>query len=538
MRQFATQQIFTVFVAVLLLSPVVAVAQSASQDFTINTQVGENTEPPTVPDPVTATPIADTQINVEWGASSDPFGVAGYQVFRDGSQVATTSATLFEDTGLQASTTYAYFIRAFDVAGNISSSSVTVATTTFAAPTPPPVVEPPDQPRAQSGRAPDPQLLTYALVPGATSAYLSFSTNVPTRYIIRYGRTGEYELGTIETEVFRAEHSTILSDLQPGSTYQYELLVRDRYQQSEVVRRASFTTEPRFPIQTLPNVRNLQAVPISSDVLLRWEMPDIELLAGVRVVRNHHFFPRDPFDGEVVYQGRAESFTDSGALSERARQYYTVFVMDLSDNFSSGAIAVADRRDAVSDPLPEPLPEIIPPIPTTTDPDLEPLDLRFTDITFIQADQEYIPDADRVELDTRTSFVLRVPVERTPPHLKIITATISRLEGRPGQDTYLLRRDPDGRYYEAEIDRLGLVGEHQVIVSIYDLQNEVQYQLTGTIGASTVSAQLVEEDEPWYLSFGYWFAGFLTLTLLLFWLWRLLLLLLVGSRAVGISRSH
>ncbi len=499
-------------------------AQMGSDSFVITTQVGENTEPPTVPDPVTATPIADTQINVEWGASSDPFGVAGYQVFRDGLQIATTSATLYEDIGLQASTTYSYFIRAFDGAGNISSSSVTVSTTTLATIVPP-TVDPESEQVRQSGRAPDPELVSYQLVPGAVSARMTFGTNVPTRYIIRYGRTGEFELGTIETEVFRRLHSTILTGLEPGTTYEYELLVWDAYQQREIVRRASFTTEQRFPVRGVPNVLSLQAIPISSDVLLSWRMPQADAIANVQVVRNHRFFPQDPFDGEVVYTGQGTSFTDVGALADRDRQYYTVFVLDLSGNYSSGAVAIAERlAEDERDPSVVP-PAIEPPItPTTTDLDTQPIgDLRFSDVQFIQDDQVVQPAVDSVELSIRSPFLLRIPVAQTPPHLKIITVTITRPEGRPAQDTYLLRRDQAGVYYEALVDRLSIAGEHRLLLSIYDLQDEIQYQLSGTIDA-TDTHEVPVETETWYVPLVYWGGGSLVIALVLLWLWRIFFL--------------
>ena len=98
---------------------------------------GPDLTPPVVPTGLTATPYSTTQINLTWAASVDPSiigqtttGVAGYQLFRDGTQIASTTATTYSSTGLQASTTYSYTVASFDGAGNVSAQSSPVYETT------------------------------------------------------------------------------------------------------------------------------------------------------------------------------------------------------------------------------------------------------------------------------------------------------------------------------------------------------------------------------------------------------------------------
>jgi hypothetical protein len=52
--------------------------------------------------------------------------VAGYDVYRDGAKVATTTTTSFLDEGLAPASQHAYVVRAADAAGNVSSPSATV----------------------------------------------------------------------------------------------------------------------------------------------------------------------------------------------------------------------------------------------------------------------------------------------------------------------------------------------------------------------------------------------------------------------------
>ncbi len=98
-----------------------------------------DTTPPSVPAGLTATAISTSQINLSWVASTDPTvsgqvtsGLAGYRVYRGGTQIATVTTTSYSDTGLSPSTTYTYTIAAYDVAGNVSAQSSSASATTQA----------------------------------------------------------------------------------------------------------------------------------------------------------------------------------------------------------------------------------------------------------------------------------------------------------------------------------------------------------------------------------------------------------------------
>ena len=67
-----------------------------------------DTTPPSVPTALAGTAATATQINLSWTASTDNVGVAGYKVFRNGTQLGTTANTSYSDTGLSAATTYTY----------------------------------------------------------------------------------------------------------------------------------------------------------------------------------------------------------------------------------------------------------------------------------------------------------------------------------------------------------------------------------------------------------------------------------------------
>jgi len=94
-----------------------------------------DTTAPSVPTGVVATAPMPTQILVSWTASTDAgTGVAGYRVYRDGSNTALASVTTtsYTDSTVLANTLYSYTVRAFDGATppNESAQSGSVSATT------------------------------------------------------------------------------------------------------------------------------------------------------------------------------------------------------------------------------------------------------------------------------------------------------------------------------------------------------------------------------------------------------------------------
>jgi chitodextrinase len=96
------------------------------------TLLADTTVPTAVSNLNYATVSSDSAALV-WTGASDNVGVAGYQIYRNGTLVGTTGpVTSFVDTALTANTTYSYTVVAFDGAGNLSTSSSSLSVTTSA----------------------------------------------------------------------------------------------------------------------------------------------------------------------------------------------------------------------------------------------------------------------------------------------------------------------------------------------------------------------------------------------------------------------
>ena len=80
-----------------------------------------DTTPPSVPTNLTGIAISSTVINLNWTASTDNVGVAGYRIFRGGEEIGTSTTITYSDTGLTAGMTYSYAVSAYDATGNVSA---------------------------------------------------------------------------------------------------------------------------------------------------------------------------------------------------------------------------------------------------------------------------------------------------------------------------------------------------------------------------------------------------------------------------------
>ncbi|WP_339151440.1 glycoside hydrolase family 6 protein [Streptomyces sp. F41] len=91
---------------------------------------GSDTEAPTVPTGLRVTAKSSSSVTLAWTASTDNRAVTGYDILRGGVLVGSTASTSFTDSGLGASSSYSYTVRAKDAAGNVSAASAAVPVTT------------------------------------------------------------------------------------------------------------------------------------------------------------------------------------------------------------------------------------------------------------------------------------------------------------------------------------------------------------------------------------------------------------------------
>jgi hypothetical protein len=84
------------------------------------------TEPPSAPGGLAAGQVSNTSISLSWNSAAT---ATGYKIFRDGTQIATTTDTFFVNNGLNPKTAYVYTVKASNVAGDSPASAPLTVTT-------------------------------------------------------------------------------------------------------------------------------------------------------------------------------------------------------------------------------------------------------------------------------------------------------------------------------------------------------------------------------------------------------------------------
>ncbi|GAA4272311.1 endonuclease [Aquimarina gracilis] len=102
----------------------------AEDRFGNNGGGGSDTVAPSIPVNLIVSNTTETTTILSWNPSTDNVGVSGYDIYRDGTILGSSVTTSFNVSGLMANTTYSFYVRAKDAAGNISSASTAINVTT------------------------------------------------------------------------------------------------------------------------------------------------------------------------------------------------------------------------------------------------------------------------------------------------------------------------------------------------------------------------------------------------------------------------
>jgi chitodextrinase len=113
--------------------------KSQKVNVTGSTSACDDTQPPNSPSQLAVSGATQTGLTLDWAASTDNAGVAGYDVFVNGTKAMTVTATEATLDSLACNTTYTLGVQAFDTSGNRSSTpTVSGRTAACSSPAPPP----------------------------------------------------------------------------------------------------------------------------------------------------------------------------------------------------------------------------------------------------------------------------------------------------------------------------------------------------------------------------------------------------------------
>ena len=280
---------------------------------------------PSVPGSLTATATDPHQVSLAWQAATDNVGVAGYDVYRNGTQIATATGTSYVDTGLTDATAYTYIIAAYDAAGNVSLLS-NVAT-----------VNTPD------GTAPDvPAGLTAV---AASDSEVDLSWNASSDNV---GTTG-YKLYRDGVQIANLGTATTYQDtaVSAQTHYAYTISAYDAAGNASAQSSAAEVTTPDVPTPPdtqAPTIPTDLAATVSGghEVDLSWDAStDDTAVAGYTIYR----------DGQVLatVSGDTLAYADTGA-DDATAYAYTISAYDAAGNASAQSDGVNATTPDVTAP--------------------------------------------------------------------------------------------------------------------------------------------------------------------------------------------
>ncbi len=268
-----------------------------------------------------ASSVSFTTATVSWSATDD-LGVAASSfvygpTISYGNSGAVIGAYKTDLSGLATGTLYYFKIFATD-----AKPQTTEYTGTFTTMPAPPDTTPP-------------AINNVQVSAGVTTAAVKWDTNELSDSQINYGLTNTYGSNYFDS-VGVLTHDVLLFNLIPNTVYHYQIISTDSSGNSANTPDGVFTTQAdNVPP---PDVSNFILTTTTNSIVLSWTNPS---LAGtpdfslVKVVRKIGSQPLSPSDGNLVYSGTGQNFTDVGILTN-TNYFYTIFSFDTSYNHSPG----------------------------------------------------------------------------------------------------------------------------------------------------------------------------------------------------------
>jgi len=283
-----------------------------------------DTAPPSVPAGLSGGSSSPTTAALNWNPSTDDVGVAGYNVYRNGSMVGTTANAYYQDSGLTGDTTYTYAVQAFDLASNLSESSSPINVTTYSN-------TPPTTPGDVTATAINDQKVqvtwSASTDPVGIKHYLIFSGPSP-RNLTQIGET-------------QATVTQFINyGLTQGTTYYYGVEAVDNDGNTSAMSKIASVTTPVPP--SAPT--GLSATPLStSKISLSWQ----PAVTGGLPIQFYQIFS-GPSATQLSQIGNATGTTyTNSSLSPSTTYYYAVVSVDTGNDTSPRSLVVSATTPAI-----------------------------------------------------------------------------------------------------------------------------------------------------------------------------------------------
>jgi len=335
--------------------------------------------------------------------------------------------------------------------------------------------------------------------PSVTGVVVSWTTTTPSVATLVWGTEGVYGKGQLTEISSVTEHSVSIDGLSPGTQYALSLRATDVYGRVVTVEGILFRTDRILDMTSPANVSDFTATYRDEGVDVSWNNPPDADFKRVRIVRSDIFFPEDPYDGLVVYEGRKEFVRDTW-IHQGTTYYYAAFAEDDSGNYASGALARVripeleegsedeEEGDDVFDDG-----EILPTEETIPE-DLR--NLSFDDFRFIQFGKDVVRRGDTIMVDASGNLQISLGYDAVPEVLKTIGITLTDSDDSTKTFPFLLRREKEEEAYAATLAPFARPGIYRVSATVLDYKHQVLKKFEGKL---VVPGIMGSEENPMFV---------------------------------------
>jgi hypothetical protein len=321
------------------------------------------------------------------------------------------------------------------------------------------------------------QISNVSVTVSYDSATVSWTTSELSLSRLAWGPNRDYSSGTVAGEQFTRKHSAFIASLQPYTNYYFSLTAigtdgDDSNYAGEFVTLARPDTVPP------DNVVSFTATAQADHIFLSWQNPSDLDFEKVRIVRSDKFFPLDPYNGQVVYEGLDSVFRDT-SVTPGVIYYYTAFTQDQAGNYSSGSLAftLIPGRDGQSlfDPgapvVDLELPSLgrVPANPSS-----------FTDFKLIAPDGEIV-DSLNPTIALGEDLKIAIPKDKLPSVSSFLTLTVQDLNNQNPTSTYLFSYNQAGNEYVVKTPEFRTGEVYGLVVSVFTASKLIIEKINGQL---------------------------------------------------------
>ena len=297
------------------------------------------------------------------------------------------------------------------------------------------------------------------------SASVSWRTTKPAFCYLFFGETTEYEKETTSETQFKIDHSVKLTSLTVSTVYHFKISCNDTAGFLAETGDYSFGT-----LSVLNNVSNLKISIGSTRLTLTWDNPSDLDFSKVRILRSTDFYPTEPNQGKIVYEGDGNLFIDTN-LTNGVKYYYTIFTYNIAGNHSSSGAIVSGIPQA--EPIMSPSTIISPSTPPAG------WEMFFGEFNFFVEDEDIVwVGKTTIKTSAHKQLLVSIYDRQLPPRAKTIIFT---LEKDNEAFSFILSSDEAKILHEAAIPPTLGAGNYSIIISIFDQANELIGETRGEL---------------------------------------------------------